>query len=43
MQYTYYSADALRAVSDKVAAFAWKEGLDAHARSALIRNKEDDL
>ena len=43
MQYTYYSADALRAVSDKVAAFARKEGLDAHARSALIRNKEDDL
>ncbi|MBQ1482375.1 MAG: histidinol dehydrogenase [Erysipelotrichaceae bacterium] len=43
MQYTYYSADALRAVSDKVAAFARKEGLYAHARSALIRNKEDDL
>ncbi|MBQ9551275.1 MAG: histidinol dehydrogenase [Clostridia bacterium] len=36
-QYTYYTADALKAVSDKVAAFAKKEGLDAHAKSAVVR------
>ncbi len=41
MQYTYYSKNALGKVAEKVAAFALKEGLDAHARSALIRNKED--
>ncbi len=36
-QYTYYTADALKAVSDKIAAFARKEGLDAHAKSAVVR------
>ena len=36
-QYTYYTADALAAVADKVAYFAEKEGLSAHARSATIR------
>ena len=36
-QYTYYTADALAKVSQKVAYFAEKEGLSAHARSATIR------
>lgn len=36
-QFTYYTADALAAVADKVARFAEKEGLTAHARSAVIR------
>lgn len=36
-QFTYYTEDALRRVSDKVAYFAEKEGLGAHARSATIR------
>ena len=36
-QFTYYTADALAAVADKVAYFANKEGLDAHAKSATIR------
>ena len=36
-QFTYFTADALERVADKVAYFAQKEGLDAHARSATIR------
>ncbi len=36
-QFTYYTADALAQVADKVAYFANKEGLDAHAKSATIR------
>ena len=36
-QFTYYTSDALEAVAQKVAAFAHREGLDAHARSAVIR------
>ena len=36
-QYTYFTASALRAVAGQVAAFARKEGLEGHARSALIR------
>ncbi len=36
-QYTYYTKDALRAVADDVAFFASKEGLGAHAKSAIIR------
>lgn len=36
-QFTYYTEDALKKVSDKIALFARKEGLDAHARSAEIR------
>ena len=39
-QFTYYTADALAAVADKVAYFAEKEGLTAHARSAMIRFEE---
>lgn len=37
MQYTYYSASALGKVADKIAYFANKEGLDAHAKSAVVR------
>ena len=36
-QYVYYTADALETVSDKIALFAGKEGLDAHARSVTVR------
>lgn len=36
-QFTYFTADALEKVADKVAYFAEKEGLSAHARSATIR------
>ena len=36
-QYTYFTSDALAAVADKIALFARKEGLEAHARSALSR------
>ena len=38
-QYTYFTADALAAVADDVAYFAEKEGLSAHARSAVSRKK----
>lgn len=36
-QYIYYTKDALNSVYKKVAAFAEKEGLSAHARSARAR------
>ena len=36
-QFTYYTKDALKSVSDKVAYFANKEGLTAHAKSATVR------
>ncbi len=39
-QFTYYTKDALARVADKVAYFANKEGLDAHARSATIRTEK---
>ena len=39
-QYTYYTRDALSKVCDDVAFFAKKEGLTAHAKSAVIRNEE---
>lgn len=38
-QYTYYTEEAFGRVADKVAAFAEKEGLSAHARSATVRKK----
>lgn len=38
-QFTYYTEQALDEVSEKVAYFARKEGLEAHARSALARKK----
>jgi len=40
-QYTYFTEDALRNVSDHIARFAEKEGLQAHAKSALIRFEEN--
>lgn len=36
-QFTYFTKEALSQVADKVAYFAGKEGLDAHARSAVVR------
>ena len=36
-QYTYYTEDALSEVADRIALFARKEGLEAHARSVLVR------
>ena len=39
-QFTYYTASALGIVASDVALFARKEGLEAHARSALIRKGE---
>ena len=36
-QFTYYTEAALKQVADKIAFFAHKEGLDAHAKSATIR------
>lgn len=38
-QYTYFTKDALASVADDVAFFAEKEGLSAHARSAISRKK----
>ena len=40
-QYTYYTRDALSRVAKDVAFFAEKEGLTAHAKSAIIRTEED--
>ena len=39
-QFTYYTKEALREVSNKVARFALTEGLTAHAKSAIIRTEE---
>ena len=39
-QFTYYTENALEKVADKIAFFAHKEGLDAHAKSATIRFEE---
>lgn len=39
-QYTYYTKDALAKVANDVAYFAEKEGLTAHAKSAVIRFEE---
>ena len=36
-QFTYFTRDALEKVADKVAYFANKEGLGAHAKSATVR------
>jgi histidinol dehydrogenase len=40
-QYIYYTEDALCAVADKVAYFANKEGLQAHAKSATVRVEKE--
>lgn len=42
-QFTYYTADALESVRRDVAAFARREKLEAHARSAEARSKDDLL
>ena len=39
-QYTYYTKNALERVAEDVAFFARKEGLTAHANSAIIRTEE---
>ena len=39
-QYTYYTASALEKVASDVAYFAKKEGLTAHAKSAVIRTED---
>ena len=40
-QYTYYTKAALKKVAFDVAAFAKKEGLTAHAKSAVIRVEDE--
>lgn len=40
-QYTYYTREALSKVAEDVAFFAEKEGLTAHAKSAVVRTRED--
>ena len=42
MQYTYFTRDALANVADDVAYFARAEGLTGHAKSALIRTREEE-
>ena len=39
-QFTYYTAEALAKVADDVALFATREGLTAHAASAVSRSKK---
>lgn len=39
MQYSYFTKDALSSYKDDVAYFAKKEGLTAHAKSAVIRDE----
>lgn len=41
-QYTYYTKDALKKVKDDVKYFADREGLTAHAKSAVIRFEGED-
>ncbi len=40
-QFTYYTREALDRVAAPIAAFARSEGLEAHARSALIRSETE--
>jgi len=40
-QFTYYTKEALEKTADKIAYFANKEGLDAHAKSATVRFDEE--
>jgi len=41
-QYTYYTRDALARVARDVAFFAEKEGLTAHAKSAVVRLEDEE-
>ena len=38
-QFTHYTQEALAGGADRIAAFARAEGLEAHARAALIRGQ----
>ena len=38
--FLYYTREALEPVAERIADFARREGLEAHARSVLIRNQE---
>lgn len=40
-QFTYYTEAALEEVADQIALFAHQEGLDAHAKSAIIRFEDN--
>ncbi len=40
--FTYYTLEALSKVSEDIAYFAEKEGLSAHARSAVVRTRSKD-
>jgi histidinol dehydrogenase len=42
-QFTYYTRDALRDIAEDIAFFAEKEGLTAHAKSAVIRFEEEKI
>lgn len=41
-QYTYFTQEALSSMADDVAYFARREGLTAHAQSAVVRKKYDN-
>ena len=41
-QFTYFTAEALHRLNKDVAYFARKEGLTAHAKSALIRTEDEE-
>ncbi len=41
-QYSYYTAAGLNKIADKIALFANKEGLQAHAKSATVRGGEEE-
>ena len=41
-QFSYFSREALKEVSDKVVRFATEEGLHAHAKSVSIRTENQD-
>ena len=41
-QYTYYTKNALNRIAQDVAFFAEKEGLTAHAKSAVIRTEDEN-
>ncbi|HZJ75424.1 MAG TPA: histidinol dehydrogenase [Clostridia bacterium] len=40
-QFTFYTEEALKDVSEKIALFAFEEGLDAHGKSVLIRFEKE--
>jgi len=42
-QYTYFSREALAELSASIAVFARAEGLEAHARAALIRGEAEEI